>query len=91
MRASVMKLNIPSALIELGIDSAPWTQAAALNLDYECCDIVNDEIPWNVPDKSVCADARVCVCGGGGLVVAILNICSFPCRHRILHRKQISR
>lgn len=50
MRASVMKLNIPSALIELGIDSAPQTRAAALNLDYEGCDIVNDQIPRNVPD-----------------------------------------
>lgn len=50
MRASVMKLYIPSALIELGTDSAPQTRAAALSLDYECCDIVNDEIPRNVSD-----------------------------------------
>lgn len=50
MRASVVKLNIPSALIEPGIDSAPQSRAVALNLDYECCDIVNDEIPRNVPD-----------------------------------------
>lgn len=50
MRASVMKLYIPSALIELGMDSALQSWAAALSLDYECCDIVNDEIPRNVSD-----------------------------------------
>lgn len=51
LNASVMKLYIPSALIELGPDSQPQSPALPLNLDYGFCDIVNDlRFPLNVSD-----------------------------------------
>lgn len=90
MHASVMKLYIPSALIELGIDWVLQTQALAVNLDYGFCDIVNDlRFLWMFRINRL-VQMCVCVCWGG-VVCAILNSCSFLFRHHILHTKQIFR
>lgn len=95
MRASVMKLYIPSALIELGIDSVPHTPALPVYLDYGFCDIVNDLrflwMFWINRSVQMWFPLILLFFFLFFLVGAILNSCSFPFRHHILHTKQISR